>query len=170
MQPLGINHPTFSPGPVWIKAWVTNWLPMAWLSAHYMAPTETLARMEVGLVSPFFTCHGRDWEPEYFSVRKKFNATWMGGVFLMCASYPPTYTNAEVDGKPGCAVSDLLEAHPHNPALQRNILPPESKINQNPLVDSALVFGQRKPYAGVLIQLKSNIPLPSRGEVLDAVW
>ncbi|KAJ7161974.1 hypothetical protein C8R43DRAFT_1123681 [Mycena crocata] len=93
--------------------------------------------------------------------------------YLVSESYAPGYTNTEVDGRPGCAVSDLLEPHPDNPALQRvygrkdeqiwfsnrarmNPGPVEAHINRNPLVDAALVFGHGRTHPGVLIQLKEE--------------
>ncbi|KAJ7161958.1 hypothetical protein C8R43DRAFT_1233492 [Mycena crocata] len=150
--------------------------------------------METGLVTPFFMSHGKDWD--YFSVCAQFNAVKMpeedGSVgdsalythtYVGSESYAPGYTNTEVDGRPGCAVSDLLEPHPDNPALQRvygrkdeqiwfsnrarmNPGPVEAHINRNPLVDAALVFGHGRTHPGVLIQLKEEFRSDVRGDEL----
>jgi hypothetical protein len=82
--------------------------------------------METGLLMPFFTSYGKDWE--YFAVRKEFNAVRVpeddgSGLYthtyLTSPSYATAYTNAEIEGRPGCSVSDLLEQHPDNPDLHR---------------------------------------------------
>ncbi|KAJ7119146.1 hypothetical protein C8R44DRAFT_737971 [Mycena epipterygia] len=117
--------------------------------------------------------------------------------YLVSPSYATCYTNAEVDGKPGCSVRDLLEQHPENPELYRvygrkddlivfssaakmNPGPVvtdfiEAHVNRNPLVDGAVVFGEGKTRPGVIIQLKSEfqsnlLDEGKRSKVLDALW
>ncbi|KAJ7790623.1 hypothetical protein B0H14DRAFT_2625801 [Mycena olivaceomarginata] len=88
-------------------------------------------------------CIWHDWE--YLAVRKELNA-------------------AEIKGCPGCSVSDLLEQHPDNPDLHRVYghkddlitLSTAVKINRNDVVDAAVIFGNNRPYPGVLIQLKQD--------------
>lgn len=82
--------------------------------------------MEIGLVTAFFRCHGKNWD--YFAVEKQCNAVRVPEedgsplythTYLVSSSYTTCYTNAEIDGKPGCSVRDLLEQHPENPELHR---------------------------------------------------
>ncbi|KAJ6606020.1 hypothetical protein DFH09DRAFT_966174, partial [Mycena vulgaris] len=155
--------------------------------------------MEAGLVTPFCSFHGKDWD--YFSVREDFHAVRMPEddgsgfythAYLVGPTYTPCYTNTEIDGKLGCALSDLLEQHPEKPYLHRiygrkddlipfssaakmNPGPVEAHINRNPLVDSALVFGHGRIHPGVIIQLKPEFydlltDAEKRAKVLDTVW
>ncbi|KAF8209367.1 hypothetical protein K438DRAFT_2012181 [Mycena galopus ATCC 62051] len=157
--------------------------------------------MEIGVVTPFFTSYGADWE--YFSVRPKFNAVRMPEedgsgfythTYLVGPSCATAYTNVEVDGRPGCHISDLLEQHPNNPDLHRlfarkdelitfralfispmSPVPIESQINENPLVDSAVVFGTGWPHPGVIIQLKPEFQADllddeKRSQIYDTLW
>jgi hypothetical protein len=82
--------------------------------------------METGLVTPFFRNYGTDWE--YFCVEENCNAVRVpeddgSGMYthtyLLSPTYATCYTNTEIDGKPGCALSDLLEQHPEKPYLHR---------------------------------------------------
>ncbi|KAJ7829991.1 hypothetical protein B0H14DRAFT_3143707 [Mycena olivaceomarginata] len=155
--------------------------------------------METGLLMPFFTSYGKDWE--YFAVRKEFNAVRVpeddgSGLYthtyLTSPSYATAYTNAEIEGRPGCSVSDLLEQHPDNPDLHRvygrkddlitlstaakmNPVSIETQINRNDLVDAAVIFGNNRPYPGVLIQLKRDFHAElsddaKRSKICDILW
>ncbi|KAJ7119155.1 hypothetical protein C8R44DRAFT_923158 [Mycena epipterygia] len=169
-----------------------------------VALCSTYGAMEVGVVTAFFRCHGKNWD--YFAVEKQVNAVrvpeedespFYTHTYLVNPSYATCYTNAEVDGKPGCSVRDLLEQHPENPELHRvygrkddlivfssaakmNPGPVvtdfiEAHVNRNPLVDGAVVFGEGKTRPGVIIQLKSEFQADlqdegKRSKVLDALW
>jgi len=157
------------------------------------------ASLETGLLVPFFASQGKDWE--YFSMRKETNAVRVPEtdgsglythIYLGCASHSMVHTNVEVEGRPGCHVSDLLEQHPDNPDLQRlyarkdglitfstgykmNPVPVEAVINGNALVDAAVVFGIGRPQPGVLVQLKPEFQadLSDDGKTFkmcDALW
>ncbi|KAJ7041894.1 hypothetical protein C8F04DRAFT_1077661 [Mycena alexandri] len=169
------------------------------LVANRVVICSTYGSMETGVVTPFFTSYGQDWD--YISVREEFNPVrvpeedgshFYTHTYLVSPSYMTAYTNTEIDGRPGCVVSDLLEQHPTNPNLHRvygrkddlisfstaakmNPVPIEAQIDRNPLVDGAVVFGHGHPYPGVLIQLKpqSHPDLADdekRTRILDALW
>jgi hypothetical protein len=85
-----------------------------------------LRSMETGLLTPFFSCHGTDWD--YFALRKDLNAVrtleddgsgLYTHTYLTGPSYATAYTNVVIDGRSGCCLSDLLEQHPDNPELHR---------------------------------------------------
>ncbi|KAJ7490927.1 hypothetical protein FB451DRAFT_1221453 [Mycena latifolia] len=143
--------------------------------------------MEMGIITPFFRNHGKDWD--YFSVRESYSAVRVpeeDGSGL----YTHTYLY-HAGGQPH-PVSDLLEQHPENPELHRVVgrkddviafsstfkMDPgsvESHVNQNRLVDAALVFGHGRTHPGILIQLKPEfhddlLDTEKRGKVLDALW
>ncbi|KAF7353915.1 Acetyl-CoA synthetase-like protein [Mycena venus] len=155
--------------------------------------------METGLLTPFFMSYGVDWE--YLAVRKEYNTVRVpeddgSGLYthtyLVSPSYATAYTNVEIDGRLGCSISDLLEQHSDNPDLHRvygrkddlirfstaakmNPVPIEAQINRNPFVDGALVFGNARPYPGVLIQLKPEFQADladeeKRSKLSDALW
>ncbi|KAK7057628.1 acetyl-CoA synthetase-like protein [Favolaschia claudopus] len=134
--------------------------------------------METGLLMPFLECHGPDWA--YLRMRpgievkrkpEEDGSPLFTQIYIPSPSYVTCFTNTTVDdGRPGCFVSDLLEPHPEKPDLFRvygrqddTIVlsngfkispgPLESHINRNPFVNAALVFGQGRPYPGLLIQL-----------------
>jgi hypothetical protein len=82
--------------------------------------------METGLLTSLFSCHGKDWE--YFALKKDLNVVraleddgsgLYTHTYLTGPSYATSYTNVEIDGRPGCRLSDLLEQHPDNPELHR---------------------------------------------------
>lgn len=82
--------------------------------------------MEVGLVAPFFSRHGADWD--YFTIREGIEVVRVAEedgspvythTYLVNPSFTTCFTNATIDGRPGCAVSDLLEQHPEKPELHR---------------------------------------------------
>ncbi|KAJ7500418.1 hypothetical protein B0H11DRAFT_2225418 [Mycena galericulata] len=160
---------------------------------------STYGAMEVGLVAPFFKSHGKDWD--YISVLKERNAVRVveddgSGLYthtyLVSPTFATAYTNTQIDGKPGCSVSDLLEQHPENPDLHRvygrkddliafstaakmNPVPVEAQVNRNPFVDAALVFGQGKPHPGMIIQLKLQFQDDlqhdeKRSKISDSLW
>ncbi|KAJ7490926.1 hypothetical protein FB451DRAFT_1221449 [Mycena latifolia] len=154
---------------------------------------------EVGSVTPFFEAHGKDWD--YFSVREECNPVRVpeddgSGLYTHTYLVSPTWTtsstNTEIDGRPGCAISDLLEQHPEKPELHRvygrkddllvfsntgkmNPRPVEAEINRNPLVDAALVFGHGRAGPGLIIQLKPEfqkdlLDAHKRAKIVDALW
>ncbi|KAJ7904669.1 hypothetical protein B0H14DRAFT_615623 [Mycena olivaceomarginata] len=160
---------------------------------------STYGSMETGLLTPFFSCHGKDWD--YFALRKDLNAVrtleddgsgLYTHTYLTGPSYATAYTNVVIDGRSGCCLSDLLEQHPDNPELHRvygrkddlipfstaakmNPVPIEAQINRNDLVDAAVVFGINRPHAGVLIQLKPQFQAQlsdddKRSKVCDGLW
>ncbi|KAJ7718960.1 hypothetical protein DFH07DRAFT_784769 [Mycena maculata] len=70
--------------------------------------------------------HGKDWD--YISMREGCNIVRVPEddgpglythTYLVGPAFATTFTNAEIDGKPGCSLSDLLEQHPENPELHR---------------------------------------------------
>ncbi|KAJ7184616.1 hypothetical protein C8R46DRAFT_1064644 [Mycena filopes] len=169
------------------------------LAAKGVVLCSTYGAMEVGLVTPFFRSYGKDWE--YFAVKPECNPVRVpeeDGSHLYTHAYLPSpsfvtcHTNTEVNGRPGCGLSDLLEQHPENPNLHRvygrkddiiifstgskmNPVPIEAQLNRNSLVDAAVVFGHGRPYPGVLIQLKREFQaeladVAKRTRVLEALW
>ncbi|KAJ7142100.1 hypothetical protein C8R43DRAFT_581164 [Mycena crocata] len=164
------------------------------LVANGVILCSTYASMETGLLSPFLECHGKDWD--YFSVRKEIDVVRVPEddgsklythSYLVSSSYVTAYTNNEIDGKPGCSLSDLLEQHPVNVELHRiygrkdemiifssaskmNPVPIEAQINRNRFVDSALVFGQGRTHPGLIVQLKPEFRGNKSLEILDAIW
>ncbi|KAJ7689868.1 hypothetical protein B0H17DRAFT_1066000 [Mycena rosella] len=169
------------------------------LVANGVALCSAYGAMEIGLVTPFPQLHGKDWE--YFTVRADCNAVRIpenegSGMYthayLVGPNWATCYTNTEIDGKPGCVVSDLLEQHPTKPELHRiygrkddlialstgfkmNPGPVEAHINRNPFVDAALIFGHARNHPGVIIQVKPEFQGDlkdgeKRANILDAVW
>ncbi|KAJ7490899.1 hypothetical protein FB451DRAFT_627154 [Mycena latifolia] len=144
--------------------------------------------MEIGVVTPFLRLYGKDWD--YFSMREGCNpvrvpekdgSAMYTHTYLRSPTYTTAHMNIEIDGKPGCNVSDLLEQHPEKPELHRiygrkddliafssvakmNPGPVEAQINRNPFVDAALVFGHGRTHPGVIVQLKSQF----HADLLDA--
>ncbi|KAJ7142110.1 hypothetical protein C8R43DRAFT_1200065 [Mycena crocata] len=165
------------------------------LVASGVVVCSTYGSMETSLVTPFLECHGKDWD--YFSVRKDFNpvrvpeddgSKFYTHTYLVGPSHVTAYTNDEIDGKPGCSISDLLEQHPTKPDLHRvygrkdemvifssgakmNPVAIEAQINRNHFVDSALVFGQGRTHPGLIVQLKPEFQgNEENSEILDAIW
>ncbi|KAJ7869769.1 hypothetical protein B0H14DRAFT_2727011 [Mycena olivaceomarginata] len=148
--------------------------------------------METGGLTPFFICHGKDWE--YFALMKDLNVVrtleddgsgLYTHTYLTGPSYATAYTNLVIDGRPGCCLSDLLEQHPDNPELHRvyrrkdDLIPfstaAKAQINRNDLVDAAVVFGINRPHPEVLIQLKPEFQAQlsdddKRSKVCDGLW
>ncbi|KAJ7765663.1 hypothetical protein B0H16DRAFT_1717582 [Mycena metata] len=153
------------------------------LVAHKVVISSTYGSMETGVVTPFFMSNGKDWD--YFAVRKEFNPVRVPEedgshlythTYLVSSSYMTAYTNTEINGRPGCAISDLLEQHPTNPNLHRvygrkddlisfstgakmTPVPIEAQIDRNPLVD------------GTVPQFHPELTNDEkRARVLDALW
>ncbi|KAJ7142097.1 hypothetical protein C8R43DRAFT_954442 [Mycena crocata] len=165
------------------------------LVAQGVVLCSSYGSMETGLVTPFLNCYGKDWD--YFSVRQDFNPVRVPEddgsklythTYLVSPSYVTCYINSEIDGRPGCSVSDLLEQHPEKPELHRvygrkddiiifssgakmNPVPTEAQINRNRFVDSALVFGRGRTHPGLIVQLKPEFQAENLStEILDAIW
>ncbi|KAJ7481784.1 hypothetical protein FB451DRAFT_137298 [Mycena latifolia] len=155
--------------------------------------------LETGLVTPFFQTHGKDWD--YFSVRTDIEAVRVPEdddsemythTYLVSPTYATCYTNTEIGGRPGCALSDLLEPHPEKPDLHRihgrkdnlialsiaakmNPVPIEACIKRNSLVDAVVVFGHGRTHPGMLVQLKPEfqpdlLEAKKRAKVVDTLW
>jgi hypothetical protein len=82
--------------------------------------------MEVGLVAPLFSRHGADWD--YFTIREGIEVVRVAEedgsplythTYIVSPSFATCFTNSTIDGRPGCALSDLLEQHPEQPELHR---------------------------------------------------
>ncbi|KAJ7616347.1 hypothetical protein DFH06DRAFT_1145617 [Mycena polygramma] len=170
------------------------------LVAKGVALCSVYGTMETGLLTSVFPCHaGKDWE--YFFVRKEFNPVRVpeedgSGLYthtyLVDPTFATSYTNTEINGRPGCSISDLLEHHPGNSDLHRiygrkddliafstaakmNPVPIEAQINRNPLVDAALVFGHGRLHPGMLIQLKEEfladlLDEKKKSNIEDSLW
>ncbi|KAJ7651368.1 hypothetical protein FB45DRAFT_859923 [Roridomyces roridus] len=123
--------------------------------------------MEIAVVTPFFTSHGKDWD--YISLREGVDAVVLpendgSGMYthayLVGPHFAAAFTNTEIEGHLGCALSDLLEQHP-DPAkshLHRvygrkdDLIPFSSAAKMNPvpiglclarfLVEFGLIFAE----------------------------
>ncbi|KAJ7651343.1 hypothetical protein FB45DRAFT_1079115 [Roridomyces roridus] len=128
--------------------------------------------MEIGLVTPFFTSHGKDWD--YISLREGVDAVVLpendgSGMYthtyLVGPHFAAAFTNEEIEGHVGCTLSDLLEQHPDaekshlhrvyerkddlipfSSAAKMNPVPLEAQINRNPYVENSLVFGHGRSH------------------------
>ncbi|KAJ7041890.1 hypothetical protein C8F04DRAFT_1077642 [Mycena alexandri] len=155
--------------------------------------------MEVGVVTPFFECHGENWD--YFTVRKDIDVVRVPEgegsplymhTYLVGPSYTTTFTNSTIDRRPGCSLSDLLEQHPKNPELHRiygrkddiivlssglKISPGsvEAHITRNPLVQAAVVVGDGRTHPSIIIQLTPQSQLDllddtKQSKIHDDIW
>ncbi|KLO13762.1 acetyl-CoA synthetase-like protein [Schizopora paradoxa] len=124
-----------------------------------------------------------DWE--YFRIPEHINAAFIpdehGNVEYVVASNPylrPCMINTKFNGVDAYAVGDLLTPHPSKPGLYRyygraddqiihstgektNPGPLENILNQCPLIQSAVIFGQGRFHAGVIVDPKPNYKVDS---------
>ncbi|KAJ7651348.1 hypothetical protein FB45DRAFT_1051095 [Roridomyces roridus] len=167
------------------------------LVAQGVVLCSSYGAMEIGVVTPFFTSHGKDWD--YLSLREGVDAVVLpendgSGMYthayLVGPHFSAAFTNVEIDGHLGCALSDLLEQHPdpekahlHRVYGRKDDLIPFSsaaKMNpvpfgSNPFVESSVVFGHGRSHPGIIVQLRQEFrsQLVEGGkmtEVLASIW
>ncbi|KAJ7611830.1 hypothetical protein FB45DRAFT_941123 [Roridomyces roridus] len=152
--------------------------------------------MEIGVITPFFEFHGKDWE--YVSFREGIDFVTLpedneSGLYthtyLVGPQFTTALTNSEIDRRKGCAISDLLQRHPEKPHWHRvygrkddlitfysgfsmNPVPVEAQLNRNPFVESSVVFGHLKSNPGIIVQLRPAFRSNNekREEILESIW
>ncbi|EPS94433.1 hypothetical protein FOMPIDRAFT_1038850 [Fomitopsis schrenkii] len=132
---------------------------------------------EAGIISPILPAEaGQDWD--YFKFSKQFTphmVPYGDNTFelVMRANpyYRPGVVNTTVDGVEAYATSDLLKPHPtkpgywkvfgrtddqimHNTGEKTNPGPLENMLNQDPHVQSSVMFGRGQFQAGILVDPK----------------
>ncbi|KAJ6484081.1 hypothetical protein C8R45DRAFT_1000132 [Mycena sanguinolenta] len=162
-----------------------------------VALTPFYGTTETGAISQRFTNEKREASWEYFQLLSGTDAVLIpidgdssGLLFQLIIKESATQSlalsNMEIDGVRACDTRDIIQRHPKNPKLYRsygrigksetyplngektNPGPIEHILAQDPLVQSAIMFGRARPHAGVLV-VPSDKSLDIQS-FRDAIW